>query len=199
MPVLFIVGIAPVQGRVGMAEWEVYTPGGHLISDTDVQDPEQVPCLRTDAQSDAGQTEILVPRLKRWRYYADHIVGESEAGRFVFTESTRKLTWPNSESGFATALEDLGPPLGPWMEPADGWREAWFPYMVWRPCRDRLANTAYPSEAECRDASDPKWMTLYRLTTWGRMCRQWKAAGVSMKSEAAFLESFCDELLAGNR
>ena len=217
---LLLVRAMPLQGRAGVAEWEVYTPGGHLISDTDSQDPNLVPCLRTDIKPGASRSRILVAGLRRWRYHPDHVVGESKAGYFLMNESTGELIWPSSESEFEKALDDLGQPESRWMTPTDGWREAWFPFVVWRPCRLLLngpgeasamgltaeqgeamlrSNAGILSEAQCREAMNPRWFSLYRRTTWGRQCKKLEASGERAAPEVAFLESFCRELFAGDR
>jgi hypothetical protein len=104
------------------------------------------------------------------------------------------------------------------MTPADGWSEAWFPFVVWRPCRIllggpgeasamgltdeqadsiRRANKGFLSEAKCREVTHPERLSLHRRTTWGRRCRKWQTLDERGTPETAFLEKFCRELLTG--
>jgi len=200
----------------GFAEWEVYTPGGHMISHSDLWKDEHGDCLRSDAQPDAGDARIFVSHLERWRYYPGHVAGLSTDGWFLFDETTETLRRFVSESRLESALTNarVDAPISGWLTGADGWREAWFPFMVWRPCRLRLggdaealgftaeqvetlrrADGAFLSESECRAAMAPEWFELYRRTTWGRQCRGWASSGKSLEAEVAFLELFCRELL----
>jgi len=48
-----------------------------------------------------------------------------------------------------------------------------------------------------REAMAPRWMRLYRRTTWGRMCREWEGRGFD-GAEPAFLEGFCAAVLSAD-
>jgi hypothetical protein len=194
---------------IGLAEWTVYTPGGHLISRTDSFKDEHGICLRTDGSPGGEDVEILVSRMTRWRYYPNHVVGRDSTGFFIFDETTRVVRRFEREASFERALDTrrLGQPLSRWLEGGDGWREAWYPVLVWRPCRQllgldgataaqrELARNLH-SERECRDALDPELLELYRKTTWGRKCDEWGERGYPDRGHGALFRAFCVEITA---
>jgi len=197
---------------IGLAEWTVYTPGGHLISHTDSFEDEHGTCLRSERSAGGDGVAIFVSRLTRWRYYANHVVGRDGSGFFIFDETTREARLFEREESFLRALEALrlGQPLSPWLDGGDGWREAWYPILVWRPCRQllgldgasaaqlELARSPY-SKSECRDALDPKLLELYRKTTWGRKCDEWGDRGYPDRGHGALFRAFCVEITAPGR
>ena len=205
----------PLQATAGFAEWEVFTPGGHLISHNDIWKADHGTCLRSDTQQDAGDAEIYVSHLARWRYYEDHIAGQDAGGHFLFSERDGELLRLASETALLAAVESLAP-LSSWLGPADGWQEAWFPFMTWRPCKilldddvervtagmpdgdlDRLreAATRMYTPTECRSALDPSRLELYRVTTWGRLCRRWSEHARPLGDGRQYLEVFCEDVL----
>jgi len=75
---------------IGLAEWSVYTPGGNIISHVDGWKERYGDCLRAD-DSDATlnpeqRQQVYVAHLKRWKYYQDYVIGESNQGFFIFNE-----------------------------------------------------------------------------------------------------------------
>jgi len=194
---------------IGVAEWTVYTPGGHLISRTDSFKDEHGTCLRADGSTGSADLEIFVSRMTRWRYYPNHVVGSTATGFFIFDEVTREVRHFEREASFERALDTrrLGRPLSRWLDGSDGWREAWYPILVWRPCRQLLgldgATAAQlefvqslHSERECRDALDPELLELYRKTTWGRKCDEFSDRGYSDRDHGALFQAFCEEITA---
>ena len=190
----FAACVSYVHATAGFAEWEVYTPGGNLISHTDIWKAEHGTCLRSDAQPDAGDTTIFVSFLTRWRYYPGHVVGDYDDGHFIFDEITREVRRYSSAAEFQRGIESasLRQPISRWLASRDGWQEAWLPFFVWRPCRDASLPSAL-SPAECEAALDPQELGLYKQTTWGRLCAEWDSRG-RLKDEMQFLEEFCQEI-----
>jgi hypothetical protein len=207
-----------VRATAGLAEWEVYTPGGHIVSHTDVFKDQHGTCLRSDPPGDLAKAQIFASRLERWRYYSGFVAGQDERGYFLFDERTERVERAASESDLqglvrahGIAQSDSG-----WLTADDGWQEAWFPFMVWRPCKVllgdkavtagaspqeiealRTAARAMHSEASCREALAPEHLAMYRTTTWGRLCAK-QAERKTSSSEAPFLDSFCRELRAAH-
>jgi hypothetical protein len=172
-----LVGGQLVHGTAGLAEWQIYTPGGHVISHSDVWKERHGDCLRSDEPSSSGEHEIYVSHLRRWRYYPDHVIGEARGGFFLFRESTAAVSFFDSENRLQRELRarGIGAPDSAWLTAADGWAEAWFPFFVWRPCQQLLAGKPVPagiSEQGCREALAPEQLDRYRLTTWGRICER---------------------------
>lgn len=197
---------AAASASVGLAEWSVYTPGGHQISRNDRLKDRHGTCLHSDTTSTSSKPTVFVSHLKRWRYFEGHVVGESRSGFFLFDENSRKVTPFGSEKLLLSALKHrrIVRALSAWLAAGDGWREAWYPFMVWRPCKDllrskdRAARTAIGgmSRAECTRALSPARLTLYRRTTWGRECRRLQQS----KAQAdPALTVFCREIMGKGR
>ena len=55
-----------------------------LISHVDGWKEKHGDCLR--ANSAAGPESVFVEHLQRWRYHADHVVGQNAMGYFIFNE-----------------------------------------------------------------------------------------------------------------
>src|SRR5262249_15416337 len=152
---VFGIGLAvPATGfaTAGLAEWEIQTPGGNVISHIDplkarygdcLRKPDDTPGLVSDRPQD-----VFVAHLEWWRYYPGHGVGKGRAGYFVFVETTRVVTFVSTESRLYDEIRrrGLGAPLSARLTPADGWNEAWLPVY-----RDRCAKLA---------AGDPAFATL---------------------------------------
>ena len=215
---LIVVGQPAVRATAGLAEWEVYTPGGHIVSHSDVFKDQHGTCLRSDAQGDPGKASIFASRLERWRYYPGLVAGQDERGYFLFDERTERVERAGSESDLQALVRARGIAQtdSGWLTPDDGWQEAWFPFMVWRPCKVllgdkgvtagassqeiealRTAAQAMHSEESCREALAPEHLAMYRATTWGRLCAK-QAARKTSSSEAPFLDAFCRELRAAH-
>jgi hypothetical protein len=174
----------PALATAGLAEWTIVTPGGHLISHTDGWKETYGDCLRDDD----GET-VFVSHLKRWRYYTERVIGEADVGYFVFDEKTERVERFARERELLDAAREFGNPRSPWLRGGDGWLEAWFPFVVWEPCRRGQRSLG---NVECSAADDAALLERYRLTTWGRYCRQMRAGD---RFEPV-LTDFCEMLLA---
>ena len=200
--VLGLASLASTAGAfatIGLAEWTVYTPGGHLISHTDGYKEEHGDCLRS-VSSRGGSSNVLVSHLKRWRYFEGYVVGETGRQYFLLDERTEQVRLFPSDAAAQRALRGLGlgPALSPWLTAADGWREAWFPHLVWKPCRSILRGDPAPtyppglSRHECSKALSPDTLDLYRRTTWGRQCRRLGERHASASDPV--IDEFCESL-----
>jgi hypothetical protein len=78
--------VRPSFATAGLAEWEITTPGGHLISHIDPLRAHGT-CLRKrdgDPRPHQEQTDrILVPGLEWWTHYVGTVAGRAR-GPFFF-------------------------------------------------------------------------------------------------------------------
>jgi hypothetical protein len=120
--------------RAGFAEWEVQTPGGHLVSHADPWVEQHGTCLRRrSVGSDPG---ILVDHVEWWQYYPDHVAGKAESGYFLLHEPTDAVSRHPTEAALQAALRQrgVGAATSARLTPADGWRQTWRPVLESR-CR----------------------------------------------------------------
>ncbi|PZV06842.1 MAG: hypothetical protein DCF22_23005 [Leptolyngbya sp.] len=209
---VFSLTLTPQSSRasIGLAEWQVSTPGGNLILHADGWKETYGDCLKAD-DSDATllpsqREQVYVSHLRRWRYYQGYIAGESQTGFFLFNEVSKQVTAFSHEQALSQAIADkgLGQPKSNWLTSQDGWAEAWFPEMVWQPCKELLSQSTNRqpgkgfspvSRAQCRQALSKSSLALYRETTWGRQCQRFQTAPVSTQQQQPTLQAFCEELL----
>ncbi|MBM0744944.1 hypothetical protein JOY44_25835 (plasmid) [Phormidium sp. CLA17] len=198
------------RASIGLAEWQVSTPGGNLILHADGWKETYGDCLKAD---DADVTlppsqhgQVYVSHLRRWQYYQGYIAGESQTGFFLFNEVSKQVTAFGNELALSQEIADkkLGKPKSNWLTSQDGWTEAWFPEMIWQPCKELLSQSIgrQPgkgftplSRAQCHQALSKEALALYRETTWGRQCQRFKATPVSQQQQQPTLQAFCNELL----
>jgi hypothetical protein len=133
----------------GLAEWEIRTPGGHVISHIDPLKSRYGDCLRKPDDV-AGivsdrPADIYVSHLEWWTYYPGHVVGKGRGGYFVFAEETRIVTFLPTEPRLAEEIRrrGLGAPLSTRLTAGDGWNEAWLPLY-----RERCRKLSTPGDPE---------------------------------------------------
>lgn len=119
----------PARATAGLAEWEITTPGGNLISSIDPYISQHGICIRV-------KETVLVSHLRWWVYYRGFVAGSAEQEFFLFDEKTRSVRRFATEVLLdqAIAVAKLGPPLRERMDGAAGWRETWEPLLRER-CR----------------------------------------------------------------
>ena len=124
----------PAAARVGFAEWEVETPGGHLVSHADPWVEQHGTCLRR--RSVGNDPGILVDHVEWWQYYPDHVAGKAQSGYFLVHEPTHAVSRHSTESALEAALRQRGvrAAISARFTPADGWRQTWGPVLESR-CR----------------------------------------------------------------
>ncbi len=181
----------------GFAEWEIFTPGGHLISHVDGWKEQHGTCLRSEP-TPGGASRVFVAHLERWRYYEGYVVGQSRSGHFVFDERTERVHRLSDDKAVRDVLTRLGVggPVSPWLMAADGWEEAWFPFYVWKPCRDglqRSGQATWLTPEACAKARSPEKLDLLRRTTWGRHCERAREHGPPSGTDSFWAE-FCATL-----
>jgi hypothetical protein len=132
-------------GVVGLAEWEMKTPGGHLISHADPLKARFGTCLRRLEAGGDGVAGIYVDHLEWWTFYQDYVVGKGRGGYFVFDELRGRVDFYSSEQDLVRQVQSLGlgTPTSRRLTPEDGWREAWMP--VYRDACQRLNAGAAPA------------------------------------------------------
>jgi hypothetical protein len=117
---------------VGLAEWEVPTPGGNRISHIDPLKSRYGTCLRKADAVPGVLTEpatVYAQHLEWWIYHRDHVVGKARAGFFIFNETNGAIVYFGTEAELAaeTQRRQLGGALSKRMTAQDGWNEAWLP------------------------------------------------------------------------
>ena len=103
-----LLAASPCFGTAGLAEWEIRTPGGNLISHIDPLIARHGTCLRK-ADDTAGLVserpeDVYVSHLEWWTYYPDHVVGKAHRGYFIFQERTRAVDGYPTERALTDAL-----------------------------------------------------------------------------------------------
>jgi hypothetical protein len=124
---LTAVAVVPCFATAGLAEWEIKTPGGNLISHVDPFISANDTCLRS-----AQPETIYVANLEWWRYHRKAVVGKAKKGFFILDERSHAVSFFLSESDLngAIAERQLGAPTAPKMTPDDGWRQVWGPLLL---------------------------------------------------------------------
>ncbi|HLK90231.1 MAG TPA: hypothetical protein VKZ18_10075 [Polyangia bacterium] len=163
-----LLGHGRAGATVGLAEWQIDTPGGHRITHGDAWMAEHGDCLLR-----RGDERPLVSHLVRWRYYPGLVLGRTTTDSFLLDERTEALARFPDERAALAALRRRPPaaraPLSDWMTADDGWTEAWFPLLVWPRCRQPATLDAR-TKVTCDRFLSPKGLALARVTTWGRAC-----------------------------
>jgi hypothetical protein len=146
---LIALAVIPCFATAGLAEWEIRTPGGNLISHVDPLVAANGTCLRS-----ARPETIYVAHLDWWRYYRNAVVGKAKNGFFIFNETSRTVSFFTSEAEHnrATAERQLGTPTALRMTPDDGWRQVWGPLLVERCGQAMTASPEGPGVDEATKA-----------------------------------------------
>ena len=140
--ILATPGARPARGTVGLAEWEMATPGGHRISHVDPLKARFGTCLRDPG---AGArlihdtaADVFVAHVEWWTFYRDHVVGKARSGYFIFHEPTKRVELYGDERRLTTEINArrLGTATSRRLTAEDGWRETWAP--VYREACERL-------------------------------------------------------------
>jgi hypothetical protein len=170
-----LLDLGRAGATVGLAEWEIDTPGGHRIAHGDAWKVEHGDCLLSK-----DDDRPLVSHLVRWRYYPGLVIGRTTTDWFLLDEKTEAITRFADERSAEAALRKRPPtgrpPMSDWMSASDGWTEAWFPVLVWPRCRQPATLDA-KTKATCDRILSPKGLALARVTTWGRACATLPARG----------------------
>jgi hypothetical protein len=119
---------APAFATAGLAEWEIKTPGGNLISHVDPYIASHGTCLRAGANPET----VYVARLEWWRTYRGAVAGKARQGFFLFEETRHAVRFFPAAEGLNAAIRQqrLGAPTSPQLTPADGWKQAWGPFFT---------------------------------------------------------------------
>jgi len=129
----------------GLAEWEMKTPGGHLISHADPLKARFGTCLRPSGAAGDGPADIYVDHLEWWVFYQDHVVGKGGSGYFIFDEPRGRANFYPTEQDLFRQVQSLGlgTPTSRRLTSEDGWREAWAP--LYRDACQRLKTGEVPA------------------------------------------------------
>ncbi len=116
-----LLGAAPAQASVGLAEWEIATPGGNAISSRDPLKAEHGCALH-----DKDGESVFVSHLETWRFHKGYVAGKDKVGYFLFREADGHIDRLSSMSllvGLITQRK-IGRATSRWMTPADGWKQS---------------------------------------------------------------------------
>lgn len=204
----------PGAATVGLAEWEVYTPGGNIISNSDSwQDLcGDGACLRADtSEQNSGfdrERSVFISDLERWRFYNESVVGKTKSEYFIFNEVSKKITKYGTEQQFLEALKaaNLGEPKSPWLTKEDAWEEAWFPILIWEPCQRLLKGEINSSQTGrlgepglskevCQQKLAPNQFVQYQERTWGRQCKRVNFDELSQERSERRFQEFCKQIM----
>jgi hypothetical protein len=94
-----------LPATVGLAEWQVATPGGNRILHLDPLKDRYGTCLVGGAGGN-GQplesAEVLVSQIRWWQFYRTYVAGETDSGFFLFDEVSRHVDWYDSLEALRT-------------------------------------------------------------------------------------------------
>ncbi len=194
------------RATIGLAEWEVYTPGGNVISDSDSWRDlcGNGICLRADTSELNLERVVFISDLKRWRFYQDYMIGETKNEYFIFNELNKEIKKYSTENQFSDEIEklNLGSPKSPWLTPEDGWEEAWFPVLIWQQCKNILKgeNVDNPSLSKevCQQKLAPERLAQYKERTWGQQCIKINFNELTDNQSGQNLKEFCNDIMNGN-
>ena len=132
--IVLSLSLRPAAASVGLAEWEVQTPGGNFVSHADPYSSECGICLMAEAQTEPGSPsrKTYASQVTWWQYYPGYVSGKAEEGYFLFQEKTRAITFFKTEAELKQALDRanlLNKSLAKPMTPQDGWNETWQPIL----------------------------------------------------------------------
>lgn len=118
---------------VGMAEWDLKTPGTNVVCHTDPFIAQHGTCLRP-AEKKPGviaDETVYVSRIEWWQYFKGHVIGKAQRGFFVFNETSKAVGYVDTEAGLQARLQQLrlDQPLTRRLTSADGWQLVWAPVM----------------------------------------------------------------------
>lgn len=119
-----------VMATAGLAEWEIRTPGGNLISSIDPLKSSYGICLRKADQTQGlistNPADIYVSHLEWWNYYKGYVAGKGKQ-YFLFNEKTRKAQFFATEPQMLQTINvrGLGTPISKRLTAQDGWNQTW--------------------------------------------------------------------------
>ncbi len=122
--------VVSVQAGIGLAEWEIKTPGSSFIGSSDSY-PDCGTCL-VSRPSDNSLTDskIHASRVAWWQYHKGYISGQSKEGFFLFDENRKAIQFFQSEAELKSAIASLQlTPTSQPMIPQDGWNQVWQPIL----------------------------------------------------------------------
>jgi hypothetical protein len=107
---------------VGIAEWELVTPGGYKISHSDPWKDKHGTFLKQK-----NGDKIYISKIDWWQYYEENIIGKSESNYFIFNENNHHVILIDNEDHFIKKIQKLklGKPKSKKMLPQDGWDLVW--------------------------------------------------------------------------
>lgn len=93
------------QATIGMAEWQLETPGGNRILHLDPLKDRYGTCLIGGDGADGRpleSAEVHVAHIRWWQYYRTYVAGETRSGFFLFDEVSRRVDWYDSIEAMRT-------------------------------------------------------------------------------------------------
>ena len=132
--IVLSLGMRPASASIGLAEWEVQTPGGNFVTHADPYSAKCGICLMSETQTELGAVsrKNYASQVSWWQYYPDHVAGKAAEGYFLFQEKSQSILFFKTELELRQALVNnnlLNKSLAKPMTPQDGWNETWGPIL----------------------------------------------------------------------
>jgi hypothetical protein len=99
---LLIVLQTAAWGTIGMAEWEISTPGGNKIGNSDGLHGN----VRTAIYKD--YSTIYVKNVQEYGFYTKAVIGKAEQGFFVFNEKTKETKFFRTKAQLCSKVKEQG-------------------------------------------------------------------------------------------
>jgi len=156
----------PAMATVGMAEWDLKTPGTNVVCHTDPFIAQHGTCLRPADKKPGviADETVYVSHLEWWQYFKGQVIGKARRVFFVFHETSKAVGYFDTEAGLQARLKQLhlGPPLTRRLTPADGWQLTWAPVM--RQGLERLKKSQeYKQMSDAQKQAIEKQLEQYKV------------------------------------
>ena len=118
--------------KIGLAEWDVLTPGTNIVCHSDPYASDHGTCLRSNDRAPGSHpTTIYVSNIEWWQYYTNHVVGKAEKGFFLFDETKKTVSFHATESALRDQITQakLGKAVSRPLTDHDGWGLVWIPLL----------------------------------------------------------------------
>lgn len=125
-----LMPVVPVQAGIGLAEWEIKTPGRSFIGNNDSY-PDCGTCLVSrPSENSSINSKIQASHVEWWQYHAGYISGQAKEGFFLFDERRKTIQFFQTKAELQRTIASLQlKPMSQSMTPQDGWNQVWQPIL----------------------------------------------------------------------